>query len=109
MSAIDDEHRSQVLSAQLLQCITHSLTHSSAGVRAAACHCIRGLARSVSVLRTSLIDAGAVKAIYDLMRDEEDLMVQITVTAAISNLILEFSPVRQVSCIYQIKLHKLAC
>lgn len=91
-----ETYRHLVLSALILPIIVRSLEHDSAGVRAAACHCLRGLARSVSVLRTSLNETRAAEAIYGLLREDEDVVVQITAAAAVSNLVLEFSPVRQV-------------
>lgn len=62
----------------------------------AACHAIRMLSRSVNVLRTSLIDHGAAMPLYSLLR-HPDLDVQIAATAAVCNLVTDFSPMRDVS------------
>ena len=61
-----------------------------------ACHTARAMSRSVSILRTSLIDAGVARPIHDLVKhpDEE---VQIAATDVMCNLLLEVSPMREVS------------
>ena len=74
--------------------MTASIINSSA-VLVAACGAARGLTRSVSTLRTSLIDAGLAPPIFALLR-HHDMKVQVAATAVICNLMLEFSPMRDV-------------
>lgn len=62
----------------------------------AACGAARMLSRSVSTLRTSLMDAGLAPPLFDLLR-YQDMDIQIAATAVICNLLLEFSPMREVS------------
>jgi hypothetical protein len=61
-----------------------------------ACHTIRMLSRSVSVLRTSLEDHGVAMPVLQLSRHPE-LDVQIAACGALCNLVTEFSPMREVS------------
>ncbi|KAG0641964.1 armadillo-type protein [Tuber brumale] len=63
-------------------------------VLTAACGAIRALSRSVSILRTSLIDAGIALPLFDLLR-HDDIEVRIASTAAVCNLVLDFSPMRR--------------
>ena len=72
-----------------------SVTGNPTKVLLAACGTSRALSRSVSTLRTSLIDAGLAAPLYTLLR-HEDIEVQIAATAVICNLVLEFSPMREV-------------
>ncbi|KAH7117995.1 armadillo-type protein [Dendryphion nanum] len=59
----------------------------------AACKLTRSLSRSVSVLRTSLIDHGIAKPCFDLLT-HPNVKVQIAATEVITNLVLEVSPMR---------------
>ena len=65
-------------------------------VLVAACHAVRMLSRSVSILRTTLEDAGVAMPVFDLLRHPE-IEVQIAATGTICNLVTEVSPVRDVS------------
>ncbi|KAH6642614.1 armadillo-type protein [Boeremia exigua] len=59
----------------------------------AACNITRSLSRSVSVLRTSLIDHGIANPVFELLK-HQSVKVQIAATEVITNLVLEVSPMR---------------
>lgn len=61
----------------------------------AACGAARALSRSVSTLRTSLMDAGLPAPLFILIKCQ-DMELQIEATAVLSNLVLHFSPMREV-------------
>ncbi|KAL8646834.1 MAG: hypothetical protein Q9226_006692 [Calogaya cf. arnoldii] len=65
------------------------------GVLIAACATAKSLTRSVSTLRTSLMDAGLAAPVFVLL-EHPDVRVQIAATEVVSNLVLEFSPMREV-------------
>ncbi len=62
----------------------------------AACGAARALSRSVSTLRTSLMDAGLTAALFVLLK-HQDMDLQIHATAVVCNLVLQFSPMQEVS------------
>lgn len=74
---------------------TAARTGNPDAVLVAACKVTRSLSRSVSVLRTSLIDHGIAQPVFDLLT-HQTLKVQIAATEVITNLVLEVSPMRTV-------------
>lgn len=60
----------------------------------AACGAARALSRSVSTLRTSLMDAGLPASLFVLIKCQ-DIQLQIAATAVVTNLVLHFSPMRE--------------
>lgn len=60
----------------------------------AACNVTRAVSRSVSILRTSLIDAGIAIPIFSLLH-HDDIDVRTAATGAVCNLVLDFSPMRK--------------
>jgi hypothetical protein len=82
---------------------THVVSRSTAvkdgnpvPVLIAACKVTRSLSRSISVLRTSLIDHGIAQPSFDLLT-HPNVKVQVAATEVITNLVLEVSPMRTVS------------
>lgn len=79
------------------------MTGNPSGVLIAACSLVRSLSRSVNILRTSLIDAGIAIPLFVLLTSS-DIEVQIAATAAACNVLLEFSPMKEV-CAHTAFLH----
>lgn len=69
--------------------------HNPIEVLIAACHSVRALSRSVSVLRTTLVDAGAGPPLYRLLT-HADVEVQVAATGTACNMVVDFSPLREV-------------
>ncbi|TKA66464.1 hypothetical protein B0A55_09204, partial [Friedmanniomyces simplex] len=114
----EDVHRKAIVEAGVVPCIFDSLkpfppsyitttTNSSprghimgpkdgntVAVLLAACRAAKTMARSVSLLRTSLIDAGIAKPVFQLLH-HADPEVQLAATDVCINLLLEFSPMRE--------------
>lgn len=63
----------------------------------AACHALRVLSRSVSILRTTLEDNGIAIPIFRLLRHPE-IDVQIAASGVMVNLVTDIAPMRDVSC-----------
>lgn len=72
----------------------------------AACGAVRMLTRSVSILRTSLIDAGVAPPLFVLIR-HPDIEVKIAATSVICNLSMDFSPVKDVRSLFLIFFHRI--
>lgn len=53
-----EECRTQAIEAKVLPHVISGLSSKQPNVRLAACQCAKSLSRSVSLLRTSLVDAG---------------------------------------------------
>lgn len=107
--------------------LLQSLSHQSYGVRAAACQLARALSRTVSILRTSLLDSGVGEEVIRLLKremaihdrrepgpgdvaqdkgkgkqvwqedSEQTWTVEVAALATICNLVTDFSPLRTVS------------
>jgi armadillo repeat-containing protein 8 len=92
-----DGVRRDLSSQAFFPCIHVCMSHPSVGVRYAACQCARVLCRSVSVLRTSVVDSGMGKVLFELVKNpDEDLRVKVAAMAGICNLLNDFSPMRTV-------------
>lgn len=94
-----DQMRRQFIdfsSPPLLPLVVPLLTNGSLGTQVAACRLVRALSRSISILRTSLVDAGVSEKLIAIIKNtEENVDVKVEATATICNLVLSFAPMRQ--------------
>jgi hypothetical protein len=91
--SLREESRKQIIEAKLLPVIVKSLSNPNPRIRSAACQATRSISRSVKALRTSLVDAGINVPLFNLLKDT--VQIQITATATICNLVLDFSPMKK--------------
>ncbi|KAK8220664.1 armadillo repeat domain-containing protein [Phyllosticta capitalensis] len=110
----EDAHRKSIIESGAVACIADSLIPYSGEeegaatenisngakdgnpvpVLIAACNAARAMSRSVSVLRTSMMDYDIAKPIYGLLKHPV-VDVQIATTDVLCNLLLQFSPMRE--------------
>lgn len=72
----------------------YSSSGNPAAVLLAACSLVRALTRSVSALRTDLIDAGVAAPILKLLKNA-DPEISIAATKVVGNLAMDFSPMKE--------------
>ena len=111
IAPFNDEYRKAICEQGILPCLIDSLTPVSFGIAEptmarpvyngnpattllAACSVAQALTRSVSALRTNLIDAGIALPIVKLLQNP-DPEVKIAATRVVGNLVLDFSPMRE--------------
>lgn len=115
----EDKYRKSLVENGAVQCIMDSLTplnagsmtvlHSQggkekldasignpAGVILAACRAATAMSRSIYLLRTSLIDAGLSRPVFALIQNS-DVELTLAATGVMCNLLVECSPMRDVS------------
>ena len=115
MASSNDEYRKAIIDNGVVPFVVESLkpnaSSASAGaglsatsaklvnstsVLLAACATAQALSRSVSTLRTSLMDAGLASPLTNLLKSPF-IEVQTAATAVVANIVLEFSPMREVN------------
>lgn len=94
IASYKEECRRMVIDAKVLPSVLSAMESKSVQVRSAACQCTRSLSRSVKNLRTFLVDAGLVTPLI-LLLDDPSTLVQKTACAALCNLVLDFSPMKE--------------
>ncbi|KAJ3413330.1 Armadillo repeat-containing protein 8 [Chytridiales sp. JEL 0842] len=96
VSSLKEDCRKQVIDTKILRHIVEAMSCPLTPLRAAACQCTRSLSRSVKNLRTSLVDAGIAAPLCKLLSDP-DINVQITASATLCNIVLDFSPMKSIA------------
>ncbi|KAF9974157.1 Armadillo repeat-containing protein 8 [Actinomortierella ambigua] len=94
ISQMKEDCRRKVIETKVLPHIVAAMTHPSVGVRIAACQCTRGLSRSVKNLRTCLVDAGIEEPLMKLLSDTDPGVLSCA-TATLCNIVLDFSPMKE--------------
>ncbi|OTB04298.1 hypothetical protein M426DRAFT_155956 [Hypoxylon sp. CI-4A] len=92
-----DEYRKAIVEQDVVQHIVESLNPTSdnpVSVVLAACYAVRMLSRSVSILRTALVDHAVYTPLLQLLR-HHDVEVRVAAAASICNLVMDFSPMRE--------------
>jgi len=97
LTLLDNDIRTEVTDKLgMLPRISLCLNHPHVGTRFAACTCIRSLSRAVQVLRTAILDSEISEILCKIVEDKgEDKRVTNTALAAMSNLVMNFSPLRK--------------
>lgn len=90
-----DSARDAVISYEVLPTIVDSLEDKDVEVVLAAVKCIRSLSRSVKIVRRDMANETIGRILLSLLTSENEL-VRRCASAALCNLVLEFSPVRSV-------------
>jgi armadillo repeat-containing protein 8 len=109
IAAHDDDYRKRICDEGVLAEIILSMqpfgspeesgsdeagTGSSTATVLAACGAVRAMTRSVTALRTKLVDAEVAKAVIKLMNGS-DLEIRIAATKVLTNLAMDFSPMKE--------------
>ncbi|KYR00796.1 armadillo repeat-containing protein [Tieghemostelium lacteum] len=94
LCSMREESRKQVSDAKIIPQITSFLQSDNYAIRAASCRLTKSLSRSIKHLRTSLFDCTIAVPLLKLL-DDKSLEVQVSASATLCNLILDFSPMKQ--------------
>eukprot|EP00873_Tetraselmis_striata_P006934 jgi/Tetstr1/427198/TSEL_017386.t1 len=89
-----EESRKQLMEAKVLGQIVRALDNQLAGVREAACLCVRSLSRTVKMQRSALMEADVAAPMLRLLRDPS-ADVQQMASATICNMVLDFSMIKE--------------
>ncbi|KAJ2781322.1 hypothetical protein H4R18_002950 [Coemansia javaensis] len=88
-----EECRAKAVESQALAHLVRAMGHGDDGVKAAACLCTQYIVRSVPICRTHVPESGILKPLLRLVRCDA-AEVQVKATAALINMLPEFSPLR---------------
>lgn len=87
----------KVAELKLLPPVIASLSSKYSNVVCAATQCTRSLSRSVNILKASFVDTNAGPSLYHLLAHKEHLpLTQLTALAVMSNVFVEFSPLKSI-------------
>lgn len=89
-----EEARKALNDAGEVPTVVAALSHRSPHVQAAAAALLRSLSRSERLLRTALAEANAAVPLLELLRTAKEPAVKATAAAALCNIVLVFTPMR---------------
>eukprot|EP00878_Enallax_costatus_P014315 GHUV01014973.1.p1 GENE.GHUV01014973.1~~GHUV01014973.1.p1 ORF type:complete len:411 (+),score=143.93 GHUV01014973.1:1038-2270(+) len=90
----DTARQKMMEGGRLITVVVSSLNDSDLETKVAAVGCLRGLSRSVKMLRGSTIPNSVAGPLVTMMQDSQAIEVQVAAAAAVCNLALGFSHVR---------------
>eukprot|EP01104_Vermistella_antarctica_P002976 TRINITY_DN13149_c0_g1_i1.p1 TRINITY_DN13149_c0_g1~~TRINITY_DN13149_c0_g1_i1.p1 ORF type:complete len:645 (-),score=148.50 TRINITY_DN13149_c0_g1_i1:41-1975(-) len=97
LAEISSKHemsRKKVVHARVASDIVQFIRNDSPSVRLAACRCLLSLSRSISNLRTCLLDEGVAFPLFELLEDP-CIDVAVTACSALCNVLLDFTPMKR--------------
>ncbi|KAI1781109.1 ARM repeat-containing protein [Hypoxylon cercidicola] len=109
ITTFKDEYRKAVVDQEAILYVVESLKPTSdnpISVVIAACYAVRMLSRSVSILRTALVDHDVSTPLFDILQ-HHDVEVQMAAADAMCNLVMDCSPMRD--SLVEAGIVKVAC
>lgn len=101
LATFKDEYRKAIVDQEAIHYVVESLKptpDNPVSVVIAACYAVRMLSRSVNILRTALVDHDVSAPLFSILR-HHDVEVQMAAADAMCNLVMDCSPMREVSII----------
>lgn len=108
LATFKDEYRKAIVDQEAVHYIVESLKptpDNPVSVVIAACYAVRMLSRSVSILRTALVDHDVSVLLFDVLR-HHDVEVQMAAADVMCNLVMDCSPMRDVSVIFASRIYQ---
>ncbi|WFD41798.1 hypothetical protein MPSI1_000434 [Malassezia psittaci] len=97
--------QSDIMRRRILACsptflqsvVIPSLSSRAVGIQIAACRLVRALSRTISILRTTFMDADMAEHIFALLESNPPGFLQAEALAAICNMLVKYSPMKNIA------------